>query len=403
MTHAIVIGGGIAGCSTAYALARRGVTVTLIERHASLAQEASGNPLAMLYPKFSIVPNASSELALQGYRFTLALLQAQPEVALFFNQCGLLQLAFNANEQSKQAALAQQSDLKPYLRQLNKGAASEIAGIVLKSGSLFLADSGWLKPAAFCAALSESSLISTLFGHAVSAIVPHTKGWQITLDNQQTNVADMVVICNANAIKQFKLCQQVPITPVRGQINYFQQTKQSQAINSIICTDHYLSPAVDGWHTIGTSFSPNDLNPQLSDRDAQQNMAAIQAINPAIHQEICQQGALPGRVAWRSATPDYLPLAGQLIDTEKLLQAPPRYNTNPADLPWLKGLYLNAGHGSKGMITAPICAELIASFATQNACPLSLKLASQLNPSRFLLKKLGLKQLAQSLYSSHMA
>ncbi|OYY81200.1 MAG: hypothetical protein B7Y34_04680, partial [Methylophilales bacterium 16-45-9] len=32
---AIVIGGGIAGCSTAYALAQRGIKVSLLERNAA--------------------------------------------------------------------------------------------------------------------------------------------------------------------------------------------------------------------------------------------------------------------------------------------------------------------------------------------------------------------------------
>ena len=41
---AIVIGGGIAGCSTAYALAQRGIKVTLLERNTAIASEASGNP-----------------------------------------------------------------------------------------------------------------------------------------------------------------------------------------------------------------------------------------------------------------------------------------------------------------------------------------------------------------------
>ena len=107
---------------------------------------------------------------------------------------------------------------------------------------------------------------------------------------------------------------------------------------------------------------------------------------------------MQGRVAWRSATPDYMPLAGQLLDDEKLRAKPPRYNANPANLPWLHGLYVNAGHGSKGMITAPLCGELIACLATNMVLPMDAALASSLNPSRFLLKGLGLKQLASSLY-----
>ena len=69
----------------------------------------------------------------------------------------------------------------------------------------------------------------------------------------------------------------------------------------------------------------------------------------------------------------------------------------PTDLPWLRGLYVNAGHGSKGMITAPICGELIANLITNNPLPIEEKLASRMNPSRFLLREQGFKLLAQSL------
>jgi tRNA 5-methylaminomethyl-2-thiouridine biosynthesis bifunctional protein len=50
------------------------------------------------------------------------------------------------------------------------------------------------------------------------------------------------------------------------------------------------------------------------------------------------------------------------------------------------------------MISAPICGELIASLITNAALPIDTKLASSMNPSRFLLRELGLKQLAASLY-----
>ena len=99
---AIVIGGGIAGCSTAYALAKRGIAVTLIEQHDQLATEASGNPIAALYPKLSIKPSAQSTLALQGFSFTLNLLKQLPNNADFFHACGQIQLAYDAREQARQ-------------------------------------------------------------------------------------------------------------------------------------------------------------------------------------------------------------------------------------------------------------------------------------------------------------
>src|SRR5690606_19556758 len=42
--HAIVIGAGLAGCAAAWALTREGWRVTLMDRHAASAGEASGNP-----------------------------------------------------------------------------------------------------------------------------------------------------------------------------------------------------------------------------------------------------------------------------------------------------------------------------------------------------------------------
>ena len=47
----LIIGAGIAGCSLAYFLALRGWQVTLLESKDDIAQGASGNPVAAIYPK----------------------------------------------------------------------------------------------------------------------------------------------------------------------------------------------------------------------------------------------------------------------------------------------------------------------------------------------------------------
>ena len=393
MTSAIVIGGGIAGCSSAYALAKRGIAVTLIERHDKLANEASGNPLAMLYPKLSIKPSMQSTLALQGFEFTLNLLQNLPASHQFFDACGQIQLAFNAREQVNQAVLA---DLHK-LQVLNANEASKIAGIILKIGGLYLPQAGWVKPAALCKALCSSVPINKKITTNALKIEKIANHWCVSDAQNNMFEADIVVICNANDIKQFSQCSSIEITSVRGQVNFFAANELSKNLKTIICSDHSLSPAVDGTHSIGTSYAPNDTNPEISAADTRENLNALRTIAPETYQNI-DKNYVHGRVAWRSTTADYMPLAGQLLDDEKLRAKPPRYNANPADLPWLQGLYVNAGHGSKGMITAPICGELIACFICNNALPTETKLASRLNPSRFLLRELGLKQLASSLY-----
>lgn len=402
---AIVIGGGIAGCSTAHALAKRGIAVTLLEQHSELAAEASGNPIATLYPKLSIKPSAQSALALQGFAFTLNLLKQLPNNADFFNACGQIQLAYNAREQAKQDALLAKAE-DAFFRAISSKQASEIAGIHLTKGGLWLPQAGWVKPKVLCHALLNTQNITNKINTRVLGIKKIDDCWQVkcvehSAENQseQHNLkADIVVLCNANQVQQFKLSASAISTPVRGQVNFFAPTVASQSIKTIICGTHYLSPAVDGLHSIGATYAPNDLNPQLSTADSVENLTALKHISPEIFNSIQSQQE-KGRVAWRSHTQDYMPLAGQLMDEKTLREKPPRYNANPADLPWLHGLYVNAGHGSKGMITAPICAELIANLACDEALSLDASIASKLNPSRFLLKELGLKQLANSLYT----
>jgi tRNA 5-methylaminomethyl-2-thiouridine biosynthesis bifunctional protein len=389
MIKAIVIGGGIAGCSTAHALAKRGVTVTLIERHQKLAQEASGNPIAVLYPKFSTKPDASTLLALKGFEFTLNLLKNLPNSTVFFNACGIIQLAFNAREQARQLALRDNQ----YAKLIDANAATEIAGIALKTGGLYFPQAGWVKPQALCEELCSHALITKITSTSALTIIKNESGWKVN----DALLADIVVICNANDVQQFAQYRSAKITPVRGQVNFFAENAQSKKIKAIICSDHYLSPAVAGWHVIGTSYAPNDLNPNINESDTRENLNALRKMTPEIAKSLAIN-TIKSRVAWRSQTLDYLPLAGQIVDENLLRKKPPRYNANPADLPWLDGLYVNAGHGSKGMITALICGELIASLATNSDLPIEPKLASKLNPSRFLLREFGAKLLANSLY-----
>jgi tRNA 5-methylaminomethyl-2-thiouridine biosynthesis bifunctional protein len=136
---AIVIGGGIAGCSTAYSLAQRGIQVTLIERQTTLASGASGNPVAALYPKLGLDQTISNTLTIQGFEFTQQLLKSLPNHDYWYDFCGQIQLGFNAREQARQIDLSERYQLQL----LNPKEASNIAGIDMKLGGLYIPQAGW--------------------------------------------------------------------------------------------------------------------------------------------------------------------------------------------------------------------------------------------------------------------
>ena len=56
--------------------------------------------------------------------------------------------------------------------------------------------------------------------------------------------------------------------------------------------------------------------------------------------------------------------------------------------PWLPGAFVNTAHGSRGLATAPLCAEAIAAAILGLPSPLSAKLQQALHPNRLLIRTL---------------
>ncbi len=134
-----VVGGGLAGCHAASALAERGFTVTLLEAETTLATGGSGNAQGVLYAR----PSPAGGLAA---RFNLlALLFAQRHYRKFWNDashrfgesCGVLHVAVNARDRERQAALAADLGDTALCHRLDAAAAAKQAGIPLGEGGLW--------------------------------------------------------------------------------------------------------------------------------------------------------------------------------------------------------------------------------------------------------------------------
>lgn len=392
---ALVIGAGIAGCASSHALAKRGWQVTLVERHAHIAAEASGNPAGMLYPRLAVQDTVMSRLALGSFLYVLRLFDQLGLAESDFDRCGLLQLAYDQREAERCRAVARR-DLPPdVVRWVDAATASAIAGIPLQRDALYFPQAGWVRPATLCAALTQHDNIRLQTSREVVRIVKHEDLWQAWDGDTLLDEAPLLILAAANDCLRFEPTAHLPLQPVRGQISVAEASSYSRQLQTVLCTDGYISPAIGDLHCLGATFSPDDRGLDIRPQDHLDNLGMLKRMSAELQQSL-PTDALQGRAALRVATPDYLPLVGALMDAGALTTNPPKhYSRTP--MPWLSGLYIHTGHGSKGISQAPLCAELLAAAIAGEPLPLDAKTVAALDPNRFLLRKLGLKNLVRGL------
>ena len=393
--QALVIGAGLAGCASAASLAARGWQVTLLERHDAIAREASGNPQGVLYLKLSAHGTALSQMIVSGFGYTRRLLE-HLQRGRDWDDCGVLQLAFNAKEAERQAQLAAAfpADL---LHLLDQPEAQAVAGIGLAHGGLFYPEGGWVHPPALCQWQAAHPQIQLLTHHDALELRKVEGRWQAWDGERLLASAPAVVLAGAAEIQRFPESAELPLKRIRGQITRLAQTPQSQALSTVVCAEGYVAPARLGEHTLGASFDfkSDDLTPTTAEHLG--NLAMLEEISHDLVERLQADKLAPeslqGRAAFRCTSPDYLPIVGPLADTQAFTQAYAALGKDArqvpdVECPWLDGLYVNSGHGSRGLITAPLSAELLAAWLDNEPLPLPRSVAEACHPNRFALRRL---------------
>ncbi|PZW43420.1 bifunctional tRNA (5-methylaminomethyl-2-thiouridine)(34)-methyltransferase MnmD/FAD-dependent 5-carboxymethylaminomethyl-2-thiouridine(34) oxidoreductase MnmC [Pseudomonas sp. URMO17WK12:I2] len=393
--RALVIGAGLAGCATAASLARRGWQVTVLERHGAAAQEASGNPQGVLYLKLSAHGTALSRLIVDGFGYTRRLVERLHK-GQDWEDCGVLQLAFDEREAQRQAKLTAAFPTS-LLTALDRQQAEVRAGIDLASGGLFYPDAGWVHPPALCAQLLDHPGI-TLHYHGDALALQLVEGkWQALNGERTLAEAEVTVLCGAADITRFEQSAHLPLKRIRGQISRLPASPSSTALSTVVCAEGYVAPVRQGEHTLGASFNfdSDDLTPSSAEHAS--NLDLLREISSDLAERLqaddLDPATLQGRAAFRCTSPDYLPIIGPLADAEQFAQA---YAVLARDArqvpsipcPWQEGLYINSGHGSRGLITAPLSGELIAAWLGSEPLPVPSDVAEGCHPNRFMLRQL---------------
>lgn len=393
--HALVIGAGLAGSATAASLAARGWQVSVLERHDAPAQEASGNPQGVLYLKLSAHGTTLSQMILSGFGYTRRWLQ-QLQRGQDWDDCGVLQLAFDDKEAQRQAKLAEAFD-STLLHVLDKAQAESVAGVALPAGGLFYPEGGWVHPPALCQAQLQHLHIELLTHQEVIELRKVDGRWQAWDGERLLASAPVVVLAGAAEIRRFEACAELPLKRIRGQITRLPATEASRALRTVVCAEGYVAPPRGDEHTLGASFDfhNDDLAPTVAEH--QGNLALLDEISTdlaeRLNTSVLDPARLQGRAAFRCTSPDYLPIVGPVADAQAFTDA---YAVLAKDArqvpdtpcPWLDGLYVNSGHGSRGLITAPLSGELVAAWVCGEPLPLPRTVAQACHPNRFALRRL---------------
>lgn len=280
---AVVVGGGLAGTSAAASLAARGLAVTLVERHATLAAEASGNPQGVLYIKPSAHGTALTALSLAGVSFTQReLARRLPADGTAWSRCGILVLAHDTAEADRHAQLAALGWPTSFLRAVDADTATAIAGVALPVGGIHYPTAGWAHPPALCAALARHPGIALRTNWTVRTLERDASGqWTVTSTAGEVLHADVVVVASALDAARLPALAHLPLKPIRGQITTVRATDASVRLATVLCGESYVAPARGGRHCLGATFQVGDAGTDLRAADDLANLDALRALAPA--------------------------------------------------------------------------------------------------------------------------
>ncbi|MGX4642776.1 FAD-dependent 5-carboxymethylaminomethyl-2-thiouridine(34) oxidoreductase MnmC [Massilia sp. SYSU DXS3249] len=381
--QAVVIGAGLAGCAAAERLCARGWQVTLVDRHEGPAREASGNLAGIFMPLLSQDDNIPTRLTRAAYLYALRHWETLGGIGQKIEgaACGVMQLARDAGHAQASRAIAASGHYPPeFAEWLESPQAEQLLGLPAPDGAWLFRQGGWARPGSVCEAMLAAcgARLTTRFGAGSVSLARAGDAWEVLgEDGAALARAATVVLAGGAGSIQLAQAARLPLAALRGQVTHL-DAATLPALPFVLCREAYLTPAAGGIACAGATYDL-DADPLLRPASQRENIDRLRALvsDPAA----ATDAPLDGRVGFRSVAPDRLPLVGALPDfdaagsTERL-----------RDVPRHPGLYGLLGYASRGLIWAPLCAELLAARLENEPLPLEANLIDALDPARFVLR-----------------
>ena len=364
--HVVVIGGGVAGCATAYYLSAAGARVTIVERE-GIGNQASAWSAGGLNPLQGI-PAPISAFAMDSFRLHLAL---WPEIerlsgkALGARRISMAYVARNDDEVSEQLELrddfedgradgfsGQWLETAEFLT-LEPRIAPSIAGALLTYGNAIL-DSHRLT---VLLAEAAQSLGATVQAGAVT-VLAHSGGRVTAVE-----VDGGALPCDAAVIAmgpwtgaaEAWLGVPLPVEPLKGEI--LRMTQSGSPLKcDVVATGISLFGREEGQIWLASTQQKLGFDREPSEWAYRTLYDAAVKLMPSI----AEASLLKQTACLRPVTPDDLPIVGAV--------------------PSWDNVYVGTGGGTKGILLAPAMGRAIADLILTGQTSLSIRAC---DPARF--------------------
>ena len=355
-----VLGAGLAGASAAFACAQKGYEVTVIDRQPAAAQETSGNPVGVLYPKLTADRSPMGVFFQHGFFYTRHLATALKLPS--WNPCGIFEMNISGEEAERNKALAASGYWPEDFMTYDQGLHFPLAG--------------YLSPPGLCRRLLDHPKIKTVYSKEIPSL--------------EAVEGDAIIVALGYNTKNFSETSWLPLVSVRGQMTYLIENAQSKNITQVICHDGAISPAVNGLHYAGATFQREEPTvPQPRDEDHAENLQKLNKYVPQFGFTAADISG--GRVGYRTSMPDHLPAVGLCPDYPLFTQTFPTHHPGrgkKVEGKFHERIYLSTGFGGQGLSGAPLAGEIIACQIAEEPLPVPKSLMPYIAPERFILRDL---------------
>ena len=361
--HAAVVGGGLAGTLAAERLAARGWEVDLVDGERDRSAPAVGlvRPIANLRDAVNAQASRSAFLySLQHFRAL-----QRDGYNLEWDRCGVLQLAEDDAEAARLAAIAASHGYpEAFLQYVDASRAAQLAKHPVRGPGWWFPSGAWVSPASLAVAslARAGERVRRRVGRRVGRIEREGHAWR-ALDADDRVIAEAPVLVVANAADAKRLVPQarLSLSAVRGQLTYLPPDPRRR-LDIVVSGTGYVAPLAGGGTCIGASYQHDDPDAGLRDADHRANLDRAQAMLPGFTEGANPAGLL-GWTGFRATVPDRLPIFGPTTTD---------------------GVHTATGLGSRGLLWAPLGAELLACQLEGEPLPLPRDLAGAISPRRFL-------------------